>query len=125
MSPTKTTKKKPAAKKAPARKAAPKKPATTKKAAAPKAAAGQPYEPKPGEIGHIEIAAPDIHAAAKNYSQLFGWQIFPFQPDELFYRCSENLGGCIIKGEPTAGSSTVLYMTVDDIEKTIARGEAL
>jgi predicted enzyme related to lactoylglutathione lyase len=131
MSPTKTKSKKAPAKKAPAKKPAAKK-APAKKAAAKKAStnkatteAAKPAEPKHGTLCHFEFYAPDISAAGKTYADLFGWQVFPFQPTEIYVQTSASMGGCIMQGTPATGSTTVLYVKVDDIETSIAKGATL
>jgi predicted enzyme related to lactoylglutathione lyase len=111
--------KKPAAKKAAAKKA------PAKKAPAKKAEEPKHHAPRHGSIGHIEFVAPDINVAGAVYKELFGWQIFPFQPNEHYFQCSDTMGGCIIAGTPVEDGKTKFYVNVDSIEITIPHAERL
>jgi len=84
-------------------------------------------------IVHVEIPASDPKAAAKFYSQLFGWNIaampgptgeyWQFTPD------SQPGGGFNPVGDsgqwPVKPGDVLLYISTDDIDTTLAQAESL
>ncbi len=117
MSPKATARKKPARAKSAARPAAKK----TTRAAAPKQA-----QPENGSIVHVEFNTPDLEAAKKFYSEVFGWEFHPFQPTEMYFMTPKSWGpcGCMLQGQ-IGNQTTLIYVNTNDIEGLLSKGERL
>jgi len=79
-------------------------------------------------ICHIEIMATDLDKAKKFYSELFGWKIQSWQgsPDYLMFDTGKEPGGGIAKAEKVnPGDGILLYVLVDDIEKSLNKAKEL
>lgn len=92
-----------------------------KKAAAPQKAAPQPGH---GSIVHIDLAVPNLETDMKAYQELFGWQVFPFQPKEHYFHAQGDWGpgGCVAEGPI---GKCVVYVQVNDILETCSKAEKL
>lgn len=83
--------------------------------------------PQVGSIVHIEFTTPDLAKAKEFYGDLFGWEFQPFQATEWYFQTPKGWGpcGCVLQGAPAADAKTMLYVNVDDIAATLAKGEQL
>ncbi|MEO5901856.1 MAG: VOC family protein [Ilumatobacteraceae bacterium] len=85
-------------------------------------------EYKPGTPSWIDLASPDPDASAVFYGGLFGWSVDADpRPEAGGYRMA-SLGGKFVAGlgpqmEPGGPPSWAMYITVADIDATVARAE--
>lgn len=80
-------------------------------------------------ICHIEFVSNGMKETVKFYSDIFGWKITEFTPEYHMFAPGEGeLGGGFRyvdpEGDEREAPRTVVYVSVDDIEKTLARIEA-
>ncbi len=89
------------------------------------AAPARSAEPRHGSVVHVEIQVPEFEPAVKFFSEVFGWEIHPFTPDEMYFMTPGNWGpcGCLVKGEPAKNGRPQIYINCDDMNATIAKIE--
>ena len=79
-------------------------------------------------IVHIEISTTDLKKAEKFYSQLFNWKITGWEgsSDYLMFETGKEPGGGIQKVDKVnPGDGVLIYVMVDDIEKTLSKAKEL
>jgi predicted enzyme related to lactoylglutathione lyase len=79
---------------------------------------------KHGEYSHIELPADDLERAKAFYSSVFGWQFRDAQGFENYsvYEAGPgDLGGGIGLRGQTAGQGIRNYITVDDVDASVAK----
>jgi len=80
-----------------------------------------------GEIVHWELMGPDPARLASFYGGLFGWnaQAVPDMDNYMLVDKSESgVGGAIGSGSVEMPSYQAIYVSVDDIDATLAQAEA-
>jgi len=75
-----------------------------------------------GTVCHVEFNAPDLGAAQTWYAALFGWTFQPMGPETVYFTAGAGPCGCIYAGPPATCATNRIYVTVDDIAATIAKG---
>jgi uncharacterized protein len=87
----------------------------------------QASTPQHGSIVHVEFTIPDFEKSTKFYSQLFGWQFFPHEENELYFQTPGGFGpcGCVHKGTPATDGKTKIFVNVTDIPTTLAKATKL
>lgn len=77
-----------------------------------------------GAIEWIDIPAADPDAAAAFYAAVFGWEIqrdARFADYPMFVDTGRKIGGGFWRtGKPTDAAGLMVYITVDDIDATLA-----
>jgi len=79
-------------------------------------------------IVHIEISTTDLPKAQKFYSQLFNWKITAWEgtSDYLMFETGKEPGGGIQKVDRVnPGDGVLIYVLVEDIEKTLSKAKEL
>jgi len=79
-------------------------------------------------IVHIEILSKDLPKAQKFYSQLFNWKITGWEgsSDYLMFETGKEPGGGIQKVDKVnPGDGVLIYILVEDIEKTLCKAKEL
>jgi hypothetical protein len=79
-------------------------------------------------IVHIEISTKDLPKAQKFYSQLFNWKITGWEgsSDYLMFETGKEPGGGIQKVDKVRpGDGVLIYVQVEDIEKTLSKAKEL
>jgi len=79
-------------------------------------------------IVHIEISTTDLPKAQKFYSQLFNWKITVWEgtSDYLMFETGKEPGGGIQKVDRVnPGDGVLIYVLVEDIEKTLSKAKEL
>jgi predicted enzyme related to lactoylglutathione lyase len=79
-------------------------------------------------IVHIEISSTDLTKAQKFYSQLFNWKITAWggSSDYLMFETGKEPGGGIQKVDKVRpGDGVLIYVMVEDIEKTLSKAKEL
>jgi predicted enzyme related to lactoylglutathione lyase len=83
----------------------------------------------PGALVWNELASPDVDASASFYSELFGWDIAPFQGSPMRYLAIKNAdannGGIREAMPPGTPPHWLVYFGVRDIEKALAKVQEL
>jgi uncharacterized protein len=85
---------------------------------------------EPGTPSWVDLGAADINATANFYGQLFGWQFEPAGPVEetggygMFSMGGKNVAGLGPQMDTSQPPYWSTYVTVADIEATLARAEA-
>jgi len=72
---------------------------------------------------HIEIPAPDLDAAVKFYTELFGWETQPMGPTYVFYQ-NDSVGGGFDADMKVSEGGCNLVIEVDDIPAKLKEIEA-
>lgn len=79
-------------------------------------------------IVHIEFSASDLPAAAKFYSDLFGWKT-EHMPEMNYstFEAPPGAGGGLapVDGKMYNAGDVIVYVQTDDIEATLAKAESL
>jgi predicted enzyme related to lactoylglutathione lyase len=84
-----------------------------------------PLNPQ-GTICHIRFSVPDLEEAKAFYGELFGWEFHPFGEGKLFFEApAPGPTGSIKLGTPNQTPRSFFFVTVDNIEKTLEKAEAL
>ncbi len=90
--------------------------------------------PHHATICYLEIPAPNIEAAGKFYSAVFGWKITPSnlsdKPYWMYSTGAGNLPGNLDGGldperKVSADSGTIIYVKIKDIDETIAKAKKI
>jgi len=79
-------------------------------------------------IVHIEISTTDLAKAQKFYSQLFNWKITAWggSSNYLMFETGKEPGGGIQKVDKVRpGDGVLIYVLVEDIEKTLDKAKEL
>lgn len=79
-------------------------------------------------IVHIEISSTDLSKAQRFYSQLFNWKITGWEgsSDYLMFETGKEPGGGIQKVDKVnPGDGVLIYVLVEDIEKTLQKAKEL
>lgn len=83
-------------------------------------------------IVHVELAATNIEVGGKFYADLFGWQVetppLPLDSGYKFFQTGEGqpTGGFPeVNNESVKAGDTLVYVSTDDVEATLAKAEAL
>ena len=79
-------------------------------------------------IVHIELSASDLTAAAKFFSDLFGWKTEHLpEMNYVSYEAPPGPGGGLspVDGKMYNPGDVIPYVGTDDIEATLAKAEAL
>jgi len=79
-------------------------------------------------VVHIEISTIDLSKAQKFYSQLFNWKITAWggSSDYLMFETGKEPGGGIQKVDKVRpGDGVLIYVLVEDIEKTLNKAKEL
>lgn len=79
------------------------------------------------EIVHIEFSANDPKSAGNFYKDLFDWKLkYTEEMDYMEFVTANELGGGFPKvGETTQAGSTVVYVSTDDIDASLAKAASL
>jgi predicted enzyme related to lactoylglutathione lyase len=83
-----------------------------------------------GKFQHMELNTSDPQAAKDFYSQLFGWRMQDMPMGNggaytMLYDGKEGFGGLMQNPMPGAPSHWLGYVTVDSVEKSVARAREL
>ena len=82
----------------------------------------------PGSFVHLELNTDDIDRAKEFYQQLFGWNYLEWPMGDSIYwgvRTPEPPGGGIqTKPMPHAPTQWIPYVSVDDVQDTVARARS-
>jgi uncharacterized protein len=78
----------------------------------------------PSPIVYVEIPAPNLERAGAFYSSTFGWKVVPSNlSDKPYWMFSTGegqlTGGFDPSRRPKSGGGVILYIRVDDIDKTL------
>lgn len=79
-------------------------------------------------IYHIEIMTTDLKKAERFYSGLFGWKITSWKgsPDYMLFETGKEPGGGFQKVDKVnPGDGILLYIQVEDIEKSLSKAREL
>jgi predicted enzyme related to lactoylglutathione lyase len=79
-------------------------------------------------ICHIEISTTDLKKAEKFYSELFSWKIKKAEnfPDYLVFDTGKEPSGGIQKvNKVNPGDGVLIYVLVEDIDKTLNKAKSL
>ena len=82
---------------------------------------------KHGEFSHIELPADDVERAQRFYAAVFGWEFRPMEelPGYVLYTAGPgDLGGGIGKRGENAPDAVRNYVTVDDVDASVAAVES-
>lgn len=82
---------------------------------------------KHGEFSHIEFPADDVERAKSFYSSVFGWQFQAMEGFEGYFLYTAGpggLGGGIGFRGQNAPQAVRNYVSVDDVDSTVAKVEA-
>src|SRR3954468_12731580 len=93
-------------------------------------------KPKTGEVSWNELVTRDTKGAADFYGKLFGWQSTPFKPQGAdpgaqpynLFKLDPNsmgVGGMMQVPHPEMPSQWIPYVSVDDIEASMAQATKL
>jgi predicted enzyme related to lactoylglutathione lyase len=95
----------------------------------PRANIGAALVNEPGALVWNELASPDLEASKAFYSQLFGWQIAPFENSPTPYLAIKNgdanNGGMREVTPPGTPPHWLVYFGVDDTEQALAKAQEL
>ena len=80
-----------------------------------------------GDIGWLQLGTSSPASALQFYSDLVGWSNNgePFPDYHVFGSGGENLGGITALQEGQPGPSWVPFITVDDLDASVAKAEEL
>ncbi len=70
------------------------------------------------DVSHIEIPTTDVNKAKDFYSRIFGWEC-ESSGDYVMWRPPEGVGGGFTKESKPTTDGVILYIQVEDIEKTL------
>jgi predicted enzyme related to lactoylglutathione lyase len=79
-------------------------------------------------ICHIEISTTDLKKAEKFYSELFSWKVTAWEGSSdylMFDTGKEPGGGIMIVDKVNPGDGVLIYVLVEDIEKTLNKAKSL
>ena len=81
----------------------------------------------PNPFCHIEICTTDLKKAEEFYSKLFGWQIKSGElPDYAGIDTGKEPGGGLMKVDQVKpGEGVMVYVCVEDVEKTLSAAKEL
>jgi predicted enzyme related to lactoylglutathione lyase len=83
----------------------------------------------PGALVWNELASPDLEASTAFYSDLFGWEIAPFEGSPMQYLSIKNKGasngGIREAMPPGTPPHWLVYFAVEDIDAALAKAEEL
>ena len=81
----------------------------------------------PNTICHVEIAATDLKKAEGFYGKLFDWKLKPSDfPGYTMFETEKEPGGGLTKVDQVKpGEGVLIYVMVDDVDKTLNRVKEL
>lgn len=74
-------------------------------------------------IVYIEILAHDLGQSSKFYSELFGWQLQPWNESYMMFEAGTGPGGALMSA-PEHSQPVLPYIQVDDIEAVLSMAQS-